>query len=183
MVVVGSLGLHSKVLTMIDRAELMVRLNADRQALLDAIEGVPDQALAMPGAVGTWSAMEVLAHITAWDGETLRRIAFATRQSTRPPHNVDDEAYWLAWNEKQVEIKQIMGPRGVKVDMASTWVRLLARIEALSLMDLVRWAEVDPYFFQERHDLEHAHQLRVWREGWERSLPWWQRLRRKISEL
>lgn len=166
---------------MIEKAELMARLEADRQALLETIEGVPDQALAISGAVGTWSAMDVLAHITAWDGETLRRIAFATGQSSRPPHNVDDEAYWLAWNEKQVEIKRIMGPRGVKADMASTWVRLLARIEALSLIDYARWAEVDPHFFQERHDLEHAHQLRAWRSEWERSLPWWQRLWRKVS--
>jgi hypothetical protein len=125
--------------------------------------------------------VDVLAHITAWDGETLRRIAYATGQSVRPPHDVEDEVYWLAWNEKQVEVKRVMGPRGVKVDMASTWVRLLGRIEELSSLDYVRWAEVDPYFFQERHDLEHARQLRAWRELWEQSLPWWQRLRRKLA--
>lgn len=165
---------------MIEKADLIARLKADRQALLDAIQGVPDEALTIPGAIGSWSAMDVLAHITAWDGERLRRIAFATGQSARSPHDVDDEAYWLAWNEKQVEIKRIMGPRGVKVDMAGTWVRLLARIEELSELDYARWAEVDSSFFQERHDLGHARQLRAWREEWERSLPWWQRLQRKL---
>ena len=166
---------------MIGKAELVARLKTDRQALLDAIEGVPDEVLTAPGAIGTWSAMDVLAHITAWDGETLRRIAFATGQSARAPHDVDDESYWLAWNEKQVEIKRIMGPRGVKVDLAGTWVRLLAQVEELSPLDYARWAEVDPYFFQERHDMEHAQQLHAWRESWEQSLPWWQRLRRKLA--
>ncbi len=165
---------------MIDKAELLERLKADRQALLEPVEGMPDEALTMPGVVGAWSVMDVLAHITAWDGETLRRIAFATGQSARPPHDIDDQDYWLAWNDTQVEIKRIMGPRGVKVDMAGTWVRLLARIEELTPLDYARWAEVDPYFFQERHDLEHARHLQDWRRRWERSLPWWQRLRRRL---
>ena len=83
---------------MVEKAELLNRLMADRQALLDAIEGVPDGALTMPGAVGAWSVVDVLAHITAWDGETLRRIAFATGQSAPPPHDIDDEDYWLVWS-------------------------------------------------------------------------------------
>jgi hypothetical protein len=165
----------------ISQKELVLRLQADREALLEAIEGVPDEALTMPGAVGLWSAMDVLAHITAWDGETLRRIAFATGESARAPHDVDDEAYWLDWNERQVEIKRILGARGVKVDMASTWLRLLDSIDKVSTLDYARWAEVDPHFFEERHDLEHAQQLRAWREEWEQSLPWWQRLRLKLS--
>lgn len=160
----------------------MARLQADREALLEAIKGLPDDALTMPGVLGIWSAMDVLAHITSWDGETLRRIAFATGESVRAPHDVDDETYWLDWNERQVEIKRIMGVRGVKVDMASTWLLLLARIERLSTLDYARWAEVDPHFFEERHDLEHAQQLRAWRARWEQSLPWWQRLRLKLSQ-
>ena len=167
---------------MIEKVALVARLKADRGALLDTVAGVPDGALTAPGAVGRWSAMDVLAHVTAWDGETLRRIDFATGASAYPPHDVDDEVYWLDWNEKQVEIKRVMGPRGVKVDMASTWVRLLARIEALTSLDYARWAEVDPYSFQVRHDLEHAQQLSAWRVRWERSLPWWQRLRFRLSK-
>ena len=73
---------------MIAKEESLARLEADRRARLDAVEGVPDEALATSGAVGTWSAMDVL---------------------------------------------------------------------------------------------EHARQLRAWREEWERSLPWWQRVRRKLS--
>jgi hypothetical protein len=157
---------------MIDKAALVARLKADREALLAAVEGLPDGALSVPGVVGVWSAMDVLAHVTACDGETLRRIDFATGASTYAPHVVDDEVYWSDWNEKQVEIKRVMGPRGVKVDMASTWVRLLARIESLTSVDYARWAEIEPHFFDKRHDLEHARQLHSWRERWERTLPW-----------
>lgn len=31
--------------------------------LFEAIKGVPDEALSLPGTVGTWSALDVLAHI------------------------------------------------------------------------------------------------------------------------
>jgi hypothetical protein len=50
----------------------------------------------------------------------------------------------------------------------------------LTPLDYARWAEVNPYFFQERHDLDHARHLQDWRRRWERSLPWWQRLRRRL---
>ena len=165
------------------KEDLLVRLQADRQALFEAIENVPDEALRMPGAVGTWSALDVLAHLTAWDGETLRRIAYATGENNRPPHNIDDAAYWQSWNEKQVQMKRLLGPRGIKVDIASTWARLLARIESLSPPDYTRWLEIDPHSWQERHDLEHARQLQVWRKKWERSLPQCQRLQRKLTRL
>jgi hypothetical protein len=168
---------------MIKKEDLLARLQADRQTLLKTIEGAPDEALTMPEAIGMWSVLDVLAHITAWDGETLRRIAFATGESPRPPHDVDDEVYWLAWNEQQVEMKRVMGPRGIKVDLASTWTRLLARIESLSPLDYARWLEVDPYFAQERHDLEHAHQLRAWRKRWEQSLPWRQRWQGRLMKI
>jgi len=168
---------------MIPKTELLSRMQADRQALISVIEGIPEEVLARPNAVGTWSVLDVLAHITAWDGETLRRIAFATSQSNHLPHDIDDDAYWLAWNDEQVEIKRVLGPRGIKVDMAGTWARLIARIEALSSRDYERWAEIDPHAFDERHDLEHAHQLQVWREVWEQLLPWWQRLRRKFTRF
>lgn len=165
------------------KEDLLVRLQADRQALLDVIAGVPEEVLPMPGAGGAWSALDVLAHITAWDGETLRRIAYATGENNQPPHNIDDEVYWQSWNEKQVAMKRLLGPRGIKVDMASTWTRLLARLESLSSLEYARWLEIDPYVGQERHDLEHTRQLEVWREQWERSLPWWQRLKRKLSSV
>ena len=71
-----------------EKETLLTRLQTDRQTLLKTIEGVPNEALAAPNAVGSWSVLDVLAHITAWDGEMLRRIAFASGDHARPPHDV-----------------------------------------------------------------------------------------------
>lgn len=158
----------------------MIRLQQERQTLLRTLDNMPDEALIKPGAVGEWSAMDVLAYLAAWDGEALRRIAFAAGETHRPPHNVEDTAYWTAWSEKQIKLKQIMGPQGIKVDMAGTWVRLLARLEDLSPPDFSRWTQIDPDLRPER-DRAYAEKLQAWRERWEQSLPWWQRWWRKIS--
>ena len=163
---------------MITKEALLIQLQTERQILLEVLEDVPDEALATPGAAGEWSAMDVLAHVTAWDGEALRRIAFATGESSRRPHDLDDTAHWQAWNEKQIELKRLLGPRGVKVDMAGTWLRLLARIKALSPLDYARWLEAGTAI-RWGHDLEHAQQLRQWKARWERLLPWWRQLQRR----
>jgi hypothetical protein len=164
---------------MISKDDLLAQLQTERQQLLKLLDDVPDEALTQPGAIGEWRVIDVLAYIAAWDGESLRRIAYASGESFQPPHDVNDSAYWQAWSEKQIEIKRIMSPRGIKVDMVGTWVRLLAQIEALSPQEYARWLEVDPHSQPDQHQ-EQLKQLQLWREKWERSLSWWQKLRRKF---
>lgn len=167
---------------MIPKEEFLTQLKTDRQTLLQTLDGVPDEALAQPGPNGAWSAMDILAHITAWDGEALRRIAFAVGESDRRPHDLDDIAHWWVWNERQLELKRMLGPRGVKVDLVGTWLRLLARIEALSPLDYTRWWEVGTGI-RPGHDLAHAQELRAWRAAWESSLPWPRRALRKCKHF
>lgn len=163
---------------MLAKDELLAQLQSERQQLFKLLDDVPDEAWLMPGGVGEWRVIDVVAYITAWDGERLRRIAYATGESFQPPHDVNDTAYWQAWSEKQVEIKRVMGPRGIKVDLVGTWVRLLAQLEALSPAEYARWLALDPPLQQEQHG-EQIRQLQIWREQWERCLSWWQKLRRK----
>jgi hypothetical protein len=164
---------------MIDQAALLARLQADRQAVFRAIEGVPDQFLIWTGPDSGPPPLDILAYITAWDGETLRRIAYASGQSSHRPYDVSNKSYWEAWSRKQVEMKRLLGPRGIKVDLAGTWARLVTRLESLTPAEYTRWLEFDPRLATERPDLAHAEQLQRWRVAWERSLPWWQRLRRR----
>lgn len=152
----------------------LAQLQAERLALLKTIDGLPTKALNLPDAVGSWSVTQLLAYLTAWDGERLRRAAFAGRESARPPHDVTDLAYWRAWVEGQIKVKQVMATRGIKVDLAGTWIRLLAALEALEPAEFARWLDLDrPGPAGPEPEL--TEQLRVWRGRWERSRPWWQR--------
>lgn len=165
---------------MLTKEAFLAQLQTDRHALLQTLDDLPEAALTEPVAPGDRSALDILAHLTARDGEMLRRIAWASRESYRVPHDVHDEAYWVAWLEEQVQTKRIMGPRGIKVDMAGTWVRLLATLEALAPADFERWLELDP-LGRDRPEIAFTGQLRAWRAAWERSRPWWQRLARTIK--
>jgi hypothetical protein len=156
------------------KEDYLAQLQANRLALLQTIDDLPEAALRLPSAVGAWSVTEVLAYLTAWDGERLRRAAFAGRESARPPHDVTDQAYWRAWVEGQIKIKQVMAPRGIKVDLAGTWIRLLAALEALEPAEFARWLDLDQPG-PAGPEAELAEQLRAWRGRWERSLPWWRR--------
>ncbi|MDX1521809.1 MAG: hypothetical protein R3264_09295, partial [Anaerolineae bacterium] len=116
------------------------------------------------------------------DGEAIRRIAVAGGEARVPPHDVTDTGYWQTWSKEQVEIKRIMGARGIKVDMAGTWVRLLAHIESLSPADYARWLEIDPQATA-RRDADFIPQLQAWRKKWEQSLPWWRKLQRRLRSI
>jgi len=163
----------------LSKDEFLQHLQANRQVLLQLFDDVPETALTTPHTIGAWRVIDVLAATTAWDGETLRRLDFATGERSQPPHDVTDEGYWQVWLEEQVRVKRVMGPRGIKVDMAGTWIRLLARIEALSPHEYARWLDSDPQATPNR-DQPYIAQLRAWRQQWERSLPWWRRMYRLL---
>lgn len=58
-------------------------LDASRERLLVAIEPLPDEALLVPNAVGTWSIADVLANLTAWEAEMVTGM-LKLNQGKRP---------------------------------------------------------------------------------------------------
>ncbi len=51
--------------------KLLDQLDTSREALLVAIEPLPDEALLQKGAVGDWSVVDVLINQTAWEAELV----------------------------------------------------------------------------------------------------------------
>ncbi|CAA9523008.1 MAG: hypothetical protein AVDCRST_MAG73-286 [uncultured Thermomicrobiales bacterium] len=74
------------------------RIETSWQALLDAIEGVPDDLLAEPGAVGEWSVKDLFGHVAYWD----ERAVLAAEQVSRgeKPSHGD----WEADNAREAAI-------------------------------------------------------------------------------
>lgn len=54
--------------------DLLDRLDASRERLLVAIEPLPDEALLQKGAAGSWSIVDVLINLTAWEAELVTGI-------------------------------------------------------------------------------------------------------------
>lgn len=53
---------------------LIERIETHWRELLAALEGIPEEHLLAPGAVGTWSVKDLLGHIAYWDGEATARV-------------------------------------------------------------------------------------------------------------
>ena len=53
-------------MTAIDKAEIERKLDAEWQALREAIESFSDEELEAPGAVEEWSVKDLLGHMAFW---------------------------------------------------------------------------------------------------------------------
>lgn len=147
---------------MTDQMTVLMRLNEELQTLTQLLDGVPDNALEEAGAIRSQSIKEICCELTAWDGESLRRLQFAIGQSFSPPHDPHDTVYWQSWIENQKQIKRVMPIRGVLVDLVSTRQRLIAAVAELNDFQFDRWEEIDP-LVQNSVYLQIVPQLTTWR--------------------
>jgi hypothetical protein len=70
---------------MTDRDRLLASLNAGRDELLGAVEGMTDQQAAVKPASGGWSALECVEHIATAETRMFRRL---TTQSVAVPEEL-----------------------------------------------------------------------------------------------
>ena len=54
--------------------QIFEELDNSRERLLATIEPLPDEALAAPGAMGEWSVVDLLAHLTVWESELVTAL-------------------------------------------------------------------------------------------------------------
>lgn len=57
-----------------DIEQLLDELDGSRERLLMAIEELPDDALARPGALNQWTVADVLVNLTVWEAELVTAI-------------------------------------------------------------------------------------------------------------
>lgn len=65
------------------KADLLEKIRASRQALLETLEKVPDERRAEPGLAGGWSVKDTLVHLTYWEGQ-LVTLLFQLRSGSQP---------------------------------------------------------------------------------------------------
>lgn len=63
--------------------QLLDKLDDTREALLVALERLPDEAFAEPDAIGSWSVQDLLANITAWEAELVTGL-MRLKQGKKP---------------------------------------------------------------------------------------------------
>ena len=145
-----------------------------RENLLKAIDGLSDEQLAEPGAVGDWSVMQILFHMSMWEAELVKllyQVAQGSQPTTAHFSKDDVETIHANW----MRIGHTRSPEQMLDDFAAVRKQTTRRVSAFSDADLADpqrypWLQGRPLWdwigessFQ--HEAEHAAQIRAWRSS------------------
>jgi len=154
------------------KSDVIADLRAARATLLQALDGLTDDALLRVGAVGVWSVKDALAHLVAWEAELVTTLSRLEPRQTPPLVEIEDID---EWNAEQYSINAPRPLASVHDDFHGVHKHLLQAVEALddrTLDDNRRfpWMEGEPlsYLIAENavwHEEEHAEDIRAWRES------------------
>jgi len=135
------------------------RLQWEWQALLQTWEGLPENVLLKPGAVGHWSTRDVMAHVTTWNEEARKALPLILEGKPLPRYMGID-----AFNAREQARKQHLPLKRVKEELLVTHKKLVQFLE-----NVPESAFASPRFGKRLrldaigHYREHAAQIAAWR--------------------
>lgn len=158
-----------------DQQQLLAELNAARAGLLDAIDGLTADEMMAPGAVGEWSARDVLQHLSSWEAELVRML-LALDRGRKPvgdsfvahPDFDAINARWHAETRDRPLDKVVEDLHGVRRQTVR-WVTEMAPKDLdrngpeAWLGNRPVWKWIAEYTFE--HEQEHTEHLKAWRAG------------------
>jgi hypothetical protein len=155
----------------VTRRDLIQAMEESRAGLLEAIEGLSDEALLEAGVAGDWSVRDVLQHLSLWEAELVMLLA-GYRRGRRPSSerfrkSIDELN--AAWHESTLQRPL----EHVIADFHAVRRQILRQLEAipdeefsrpprfawLNGRPLEEWVGEDTY----RHEAEHTAEIRRWR--------------------
>ena len=158
------------IIDSVDKQSLLAELEAARNDLLDTLEGLPPDKMQITGVVGFWSVKDVLAHLVAWESETVTALNQAQNKRVPSIMNIDDID---GWNDQQYERNARRSLEAILDDFEGVHkmlFKMLSDFDETRLFDVrqYRWMEGEPlaYLIEENvtlHEREHAESIRVWR--------------------
>lgn len=144
-----------------DPAALLQHYRSMRAAMLAAISGLTDEALAERSLDG-WSVKDHLAHLAAWDdarASEVRRISAGHDALYRMGEAQAEQYSRLAY-----ELSAGLGPDQVRWELAESHARVLAAIEAATRrgLDGSLYGEAG---LRSAHEAQHTDWILRWRSG------------------
>ena len=136
------------------------RLERSWRGLTEALDGIPEERLTEPGAVGAWSVKDVMGHLAFWDEQAL--LAAERHLAGQPPAAVPDVQ---AMNEREAAARTVRTVAEQRAEMERAHELIVALLDSRLPLDpstvgLCGCLEESTY----QHYDEHAGQIRAWRE-------------------
>jgi len=156
------------------REEARESLARERRKLLAALDGLSEDEMARPGAVGRWSVRDVLAHILAWDEEAATRLELLAAGRPQDFARITNEEELEAWNASAHERYAGLALAEVMRRLEAVQGRILVGLDSLSDERLGTDAGPVPvrHWLPEctyAHEEEHCADILAWRRSIETS--------------
>jgi hypothetical protein len=156
----------------VKKTELLENIRGGRAALLQAIDGLPDDVFMRPFVVGHWSIKDVLAHLTVWESELITALA-GIGSPAKMPHLITIEDF-DEFNEEQYHVNVRRPLEIILEDFHGVHKQLLRTVEGIDEAILndtrrFRWMEGEPIWLLIEdngylHEREHAEDITAWRQ-------------------
>ena len=149
-------------------------LARERGKLLAALVGLSEEEITRPGAAGQWSVRDVLAHLLAWEEETVSRLDLLAAERPQDFARITNEEELDAWNARAHQRYAGLPLAEVMRRLAAVQGRILAGLDSLSDERLTtdegpvpvhNWLPECTY----AHEEEHCADILVWRRSIETS--------------
>lgn len=155
------------------KAQLLDRIDAERAWWEGLLAEVGEERMLQPGVSGDWTFKDVVAHLSAWQGETVARFEAAGRDEPPPPppwpesDDVDQINDWIYERNKDRDLADVLQ------ESRARWQRVYDLTAALPERDLFEpnrfaWTDGEPLgpynlgsSFGHFHE-EHEPVIRAW---------------------
>ncbi len=153
--------------------EVLDALEDQREKFLDAIDGLPDEAMLEAGVCGEWSVKDVLYHLSRWEAELVKLLWEASQGATPTTvhfGNASVDELNAAWQAESASrpLERVMS------DFIAVRKQTSRRAQAFSYEDLNDpqrypwqdnrplwdWIATDSF----GHEAEHLAQIQEWRK-------------------
>jgi hypothetical protein len=140
-----------------DVKDILQRIDASWRELMAALDGIPEERLEEPGAVGDWSLKNLLGHLAFWDEEAVREFEQALAGLPRSDND------WQTMNEADHAARVDRTLPEERTAMHRAHATLLERLEDVAGIEAARIDEAVRGGSYE-HYQEHVPDIREWRQ-------------------
>lgn len=149
------------------KEQLLQRLQQERERLLQALEGLSEEELCLPNAVGEWSMKDLLGHIADWEGMFTEEVVRV--HDEQPPVEPWREGI-NRLNAKLAAKKKDLPLQEIREEFFRVRQELVNTIESLPKEMLhkkvsvgrmqrnIQWYVAEAW----KHDQEHLPDIRAW---------------------
>lgn len=127
------------------------KIDASWGQLMETVNGIPEERLTKPGAVGVWSVKDLLGHIAYWDNRAAEEA-----EDMAGDEGVD----WAEQNDRSAAERADWSLAQVQAELERSHARMLAALAAHPELGDDHWAGAT----WEHYD-EHVEDLNRWLNG------------------